>query len=133
MTTIFLEYIPDKFKDKLKELNDYSIVALTPKACYELDKMDIEYDIPDNFYFPEEVDIKHLFEEVSKVEFPKDISFIYLIQWAHSFRAMRYWAYFISSYFIDKKIGDIFYFGNEYKILLEVLRNKFSNERVYQA
>lgn len=95
MISFFLEKISDNFMENLSNLKDeYDIVALTPKACFELDALGIDYHIPDDFLFPEEVDKSIIKESVASCTAIKTFSILFI----NALRAGDYWAKFLDVY-----------------------------------
>ena len=67
MITLLLEEVPKgKQAEELKKITDGSkdidIVALTPLACYELDKVGFDYSFPEDYHYPERLNIKEVYD-----------------------------------------------------------------------
>jgi len=119
MKAYFLEHFPIDHKEEWLSISKGSkVLALTPLACYQLDELNIEYEIPEDYHYPERLNIKEVYDSF---EFNKDIINIFVLSLLEVKETETFWRKFLDVYFEKNKIDDIKYFGTDYKILQGVL------------
>lgn len=121
-----MEHMPD-LTEILSKDKPYNLMAVTPKACFDLDTHNEKYNIPDDFAIAEEVDFDVLFEEMEQ----KDVNPLFMIALSHIFRARSYWKTFLKRYKEQFQPTHCLYYGSESKFLIETLKEEF-NERFHQ-
>jgi len=118
MKSLFLEYLPSIFqiKEEINFGNYVNIMALTPLACYQLDKLNIQYSIPEDYYYPELIDVKD-FSEYN----------VFCLNELEKEETKQYWKRFLKEYKTIFNVKWIDYVGDQYKILKNLI-NKHNNE-----
>ena len=120
MHSFFVEeiYDPEGFKKQLIEKREYHILALTPLACYQLDVLECEYNIPDDFLFPSELTVDVIKEIIDDCKSAGSMSVVY----GGIVRATNYWNHFLKIYLDRVKPKKIEYEGEKLEWLLSELR-----------
>ena len=117
MISFLCEEVSDDFAALLYKVEKYHIVALTPKACFQLDMLQYEYNIPDDYVFPEEVPMETIKEINEECGIARSLSIVFL----STVRAVNYWKLFLSVYSNKLRPDKIVKIGNQYRYLSRLL------------
>jgi len=119
METYFLEYLPNEIVSDLMQNNaDIDIIALTPKACYELDLYEIEYQIPEDYYYPQRIDIEETYKDEVKIG-------VFALHVFEREETEECWREFINVYTQENGMLDSTYYGDQ--LLLKGILLKENN------
>lgn len=110
MQTYFLEYVPLKVSCGLM-LKDYDIFALTPKAVYWLDVFGVKYFLPEDFHYPERLEVDQVFRN-------REIPSVFILHYLEREETERYWIEFLNKYKRSANIDKISYIYYGEKLLL---------------
>jgi len=98
-------------KNHFWEFSNYCLIALTPTACYQLDRMNLKYSIPEDYCYPKRIDVRKAFGEY------KNKSKVFVKSLALSFlereETDKYWGEFVDS--LVRSYGknvEFLYWGN---------------------
>ena len=108
MIHYFLEYLPP-YSYRLKRSR---IVALTPLACYQMDKSFMKYDLSENYAYPKRFDMEKIRGKLVNTRMSVFIE--HCLQYEE---ASRYWDEFIENYIDRNKIERLKYYGSSLKYL----------------
>ncbi len=110
------------FKTEELQGGDVDIVALTPVACFELDKLDMKYKTPDEYFLPERIEGR----EESKKGLYSSIFSIYILESCETF---FYWSKFLEKYFNEHPdVERVYYIGSEFAHLINYCFDSFGED-----
>ncbi len=128
--SLFLEYVPDKNKildrifSEVENYDNMDVVALTSLACYQLDKLDMEFSFPEDYDWPQKAHVDDL--ELC-IRLTKDFTAkAFTMSFIEAALVKTNWQEFIDKYKSKMNPQKVYYCGNDFELLIEACKEKFN-------